>query len=61
MKYCILRDRPLCGLTAGSQEEALVGGCTIYGVAHECRKCPDCVEMGDEPTVYSTAKNDYEY
>ena len=44
MKYCILKDQPMPGLASGEQ---ILIGCEIYGVHHECEKCPNLMEMGE--------------
>lgn len=44
MKYCILKDQPMPELASGEQ---ILTGCEIYGVHHECVKCPNLMEMGE--------------
>lgn len=49
-KYCIYWDRP-----AGFDLDGdTLGGCTIFGVHHDCAKCPNLIEMGDEKSYTST-------
>lgn len=52
MKYCILKDRPLSGLTLLDQH---LPGCEIYGVHHDCEGCPNLTEMGE--TNYNAYAN----
>lgn len=51
-KYCIYWDRPAAGLTVDDES---FGGCTIFGVHHDCATCPNLIEMGDGIT-YSEQK-----
>lgn len=44
MKYCIRLDTPM-PITAGGEQ--VLTGCEIYGVRHDCEKCPNLTEMGD--------------
>ena len=51
-KYCIYWDRPTgFGLTV---DDEFLGGCTIFGVHHDCEKCPNLIEMGEEKSYTST-------
>ena len=50
-KYCIYWDRPAVGLAA---DDETFGGCTIFGVHHDCETCPNLIEMGD--IAYSEQK-----
>jgi len=43
-KYCIYWNRPAAGLAVDDES---FGGCTIFGVHHDCEKCPNLIEMGD--------------
>lgn len=51
-KYCIYWDRPAAGLAVDDES---FGGCTIFGVHHDCEKCPNLIEMG-EGITYSEQK-----
>ena len=42
-KYCIYWDRPAARLAVDDES---FGGCTIFGVHHDCAKCPNLIEMG---------------
>lgn len=54
MKYCILKDRPLAGLTISDQ---CLPGCEIFGVHHACEGCPNLVEMGETNYSFSNEQN----
>ena len=45
-KYCIRKDQPMPSWANG---ETILTGCEIYGVHHDCEKCPNLIEMGDSP------------
>ena len=45
-KYCLLHDQP-------KNENS---GCTIFGVHHDCEKCPNLIEMGEESITYNEQK-----
>ena len=44
-KYCIRLDRPIPSRSSGEQ---IFTGCNIYGAHHDCKGCPNVIEMGDE-------------
>lgn len=50
-KYCIYWDRPAAGLAVDDES---FGGCTIFGVHHDCEKCPNLIEMGEGKSYTST-------
>ena len=53
-KYCIYWDRPTgFGLTV---DDEFLSGCTIFGVHHDCEKCPNLIEMGEGSITYSEQK-----
>ena len=51
-KYCIYLDRPMSSTASG---EEMLTGCMIFGVHHECKGCPNLVEMGDATYSASSA------
>ena len=53
-KYCIYQDRPVSGLTL---DDSFLPGCEIFGVHHDCKGCPNLIEMGDEPYAISATSS----
>lgn len=53
-KYCIRKDQPMPSWANG---ETILTGCEIYGVHHDCEKCPNLIEMGDETYNATSSKN----
>ena len=35
-------------MSSTANGESILTGCEIFGVHHDCEKCPNLVEMGDE-------------
>lgn len=59
MKYCIYWDRPAgWGLASGGPE--ILSGCEIFGVHHDCEKCPNLMEMGDQTSYSACNSNEHE-
>ena len=55
MKYCILKDQPMPELS-GKQ---ILTGCEIYGVHHECEKCPNLMDMGEGSYSFSATETNH--